>query len=139
VIALHLHEVVPLVPSGHFPWCASSSRDATGPRLFARIACLIGKRTRARPEDMNRRTASAGMKRPRPVHSDVMARTNDEVAALFSEYADLISITGGDAYKARVYEKAARSVGGHHADVSTLDAKGLQEIPNVGRSIAEKI
>ncbi|AZM64360.1 MULTISPECIES: DNA polymerase/3'-5' exonuclease PolX [unclassified Streptomyces] len=68
-----------------------------------------------------------------------MARTNDEVAALFSEYADLISITGGDAYKARVYEKAARSVGGHHADVSTLDAKGLQEIPNVGRSIAEKI
>lgn len=79
------------------------------------------------------------MKRPRPVHSDVMARTNDEVAALFSEYADLISITGGDAYKARVYEKAARSVGGHHADVSTLDAKGLQEIPNVGRSIAEKI
>lgn len=79
------------------------------------------------------------MKRPPPVHSGVMARTNDEVAALFSEYADLISITGGDAYKARVYEKAARSVGGHHADVSTLDAKGLQEIPNVGRSIAEKI
>ncbi|MGV9278302.1 DNA polymerase/3'-5' exonuclease PolX [Streptomyces griseosporeus] len=68
-----------------------------------------------------------------------MARSNDEVAALFQEYADLISITGGDAYRARVYEKAARSVGGYHADVSTLDAKGLQEIPNVGKSIAEKI
>ncbi|MGW0878485.1 DNA polymerase/3'-5' exonuclease PolX [Streptomyces sp. NPDC002671] len=68
-----------------------------------------------------------------------MARSNDEVAALFAEYADLISITGGDAFRARVYEKAARAVGGYHADVSTLDAKGLQEIPNVGKSIAEKI
>ncbi|MDO0933257.1 DNA polymerase/3'-5' exonuclease PolX [Streptomyces sp. DG2A-72] len=68
-----------------------------------------------------------------------MARSNDEVAALFYEYADLISITGGDAYRTRTYEKAARSIGGHHADVSTLDIKGLQEIPNVGKSIAEKI
>ncbi|MGW0769531.1 DNA polymerase/3'-5' exonuclease PolX [Streptomyces sp. NPDC002676] len=68
-----------------------------------------------------------------------MARSNEEVAALFAEYADLISITGGDAFRARVYEKAARAVGGYHADVSTLDAKGLQEIPNVGKSIAEKI
>ncbi|MGW3729189.1 DNA polymerase/3'-5' exonuclease PolX [Streptomyces sp. NPDC000851] len=68
-----------------------------------------------------------------------MARANDEVAALLAEYADLISITGGDAFKARVYEKAARSIGGYHADVSTLDAKGLKEIPNVGKSIAEKV
>ncbi|MXM67693.1 DNA polymerase/3'-5' exonuclease PolX [Streptomyces sp. HUCO-GS316] len=68
-----------------------------------------------------------------------MARSNDEVAALFQEYADLISITGGDAFKARVYEKAARSIGGYHADASTLDVKGLQQIPNVGKSIAEKI
>ncbi|WP_046726850.1 DNA polymerase/3'-5' exonuclease PolX [Streptomyces humi] len=68
-----------------------------------------------------------------------MARSNDEVAALLQEYADLISITGGDAFKARVYEKAARSVGGHHADVAALDLKGLQEIPNVGKSIARKV
>ncbi|BBC30309.1 PHP domain protein [Streptomyces graminofaciens] len=68
-----------------------------------------------------------------------MARSNDEIAELFQEYADLISITGGDAFRVRVYEKAARSIGGHHADVSTLDVKGLTEIPNVGRSTAEKI
>ncbi|MFJ8532003.1 DNA polymerase/3'-5' exonuclease PolX [Streptomyces sp. NPDC093591] len=68
-----------------------------------------------------------------------MARSNDEVAALFQEYADLISITGGDAFRARTYEKAARSIGGYHADVSTLDVKGLQEIPNVGKSTAQKI
>ncbi|UXY25672.1 DNA polymerase/3'-5' exonuclease PolX [Streptomyces sp. HUAS TT20] len=68
-----------------------------------------------------------------------MARSNDEVAALLQEYADLISITGGDAFKARVYEKAARAIGGHHADVRTLDVKGLKEIPGVGKSIAEKV
>ncbi|MFF4952215.1 DNA polymerase/3'-5' exonuclease PolX [Streptomyces chattanoogensis] len=68
-----------------------------------------------------------------------MIRPNEEVEALLKEYADLILITGGDAFKARAYEKAARAIGGHHADVSKLDAKGLQEIPNVGRSIADKV
>lgn len=72
-------------------------------------------------------------------YSEVVARSNDEVAALLQEYADLISITGGDAFRARVYEKAARAVGGHHADVAGLDLKGLQEIPNVGKSIAQKV
>ncbi|MET9801622.1 DNA polymerase/3'-5' exonuclease PolX [Streptomyces sp. NPDC006368] len=68
-----------------------------------------------------------------------MVRTNEEIRALLQEYADLIAITGGDAFKARAYEKAARAVGGYHADVSTLDARQLRDIPNVGASIARKI
>ncbi|MFB7176783.1 DNA polymerase/3'-5' exonuclease PolX [Streptomyces sp. NPDC056257] len=68
-----------------------------------------------------------------------MARANDQVEALLQEYADLIAIRGGEAFKARAYEKAARAVGGHPEDVSTLDAKGLREIPHVGRSVADKI
>ncbi|WP_225822115.1 DNA polymerase/3'-5' exonuclease PolX [Streptomyces naphthomycinicus] len=68
-----------------------------------------------------------------------MPRPNDEVEALLREYADLVAITGGDAFKARAYEKAARAIGGYPADISTLDADGLREIPNVGRSIAEKV
>ncbi|MFK0295315.1 DNA polymerase/3'-5' exonuclease PolX [Streptomyces sp. NPDC090442] len=68
-----------------------------------------------------------------------MVRVNDEVEALLQEYADLLAISGGDAFKARAYEKAARAVGGHPADVSKLDAKGLREIPHVGASIAEKV
>ncbi|MEU3299275.1 DNA polymerase/3'-5' exonuclease PolX [Streptomyces sp. NPDC006678] len=68
-----------------------------------------------------------------------MARANEEIEALLQEYADLIAITGGDAFRARSYEKAARAIGGHPTDVSTLDAKGLREIPNVGKSIADKI
>lgn len=68
-----------------------------------------------------------------------MARPNEEVEALLREYADLIAITGGDAFKARAYEKAARAIGGHPVDVSRLDAAGLREIPGVGRSIADKV
>ncbi|MGH2546303.1 MAG: DNA polymerase/3'-5' exonuclease PolX [Actinomycetota bacterium] len=68
-----------------------------------------------------------------------MPRANDEVAELLQEYSDLISISGGDAFKARAYDKAARSVAGYHGDVGTLDVKALGRIPNVGKSIAEKI
>ncbi|MFJ4093266.1 DNA polymerase/3'-5' exonuclease PolX [Kitasatospora sp. NPDC089913] len=68
-----------------------------------------------------------------------MARLNDKVRDLLQEYADLISITGGDAFRARAYEKAARAVGGHPVDIDGMDAKGLQQIPGVGRSTAEKI
>src|SRR6266542_3537736 len=68
-----------------------------------------------------------------------MARPNEQVAALLHEYADLIAITGGEQFKARVYEKAARSVGGHPQDIAELDAGELRKIPNVGASIAEKI
>ncbi|MGV9249842.1 DNA polymerase/3'-5' exonuclease PolX [Streptomyces sp. NPDC003697] len=68
-----------------------------------------------------------------------MARPNEEVEALLQEYADLIAITGGEAFKARAYEKAARAIGGHPADVSHLDVAGLREIPGVGKSIAEKV
>ncbi|GAA2265052.1 DNA polymerase/3'-5' exonuclease PolX [Kitasatospora cystarginea] len=68
-----------------------------------------------------------------------MARLNDEVEALLQEYSDLILLTGGDAYRARAYEKAARAVGGYHDDLARLDAKGLLEIPGVGKSTADKI
>ncbi|MFF0413730.1 DNA polymerase/3'-5' exonuclease PolX [Kitasatospora sp. NPDC004745] len=68
-----------------------------------------------------------------------MPRLNDQVRELLQEYADLINITGGDAFRARAYEKAARAVGGHPEDLAGLDAKGLQRIPGVGRSTAEKV
>ncbi|MFD0538453.1 DNA polymerase/3'-5' exonuclease PolX [Actinomadura luteofluorescens] len=66
-------------------------------------------------------------------------RVNDEVGALLDEYADLLAITGGEAFKVRVYQKAARSVAGDPADLVGLDDAGLRGIPNVGRSIAAKI
>jgi DNA polymerase (family 10) len=68
-----------------------------------------------------------------------MARANEVVEALIQEYADLLSISGGDLFRVRTWEKAARSIGGYHADISTLDLKGLLAIPNVGESSAKKI
>ena len=68
-----------------------------------------------------------------------MARSNDAVEGMLLEFADLLSIVSGDPFKPRAYEKAARSVGGHHAELADLDEKGILAIPNVGKSIAEKI
>ena len=64
---------------------------------------------------------------------------NEEVAALLHEYAELTQITGGDVFRARNYEKAARSVRGWADDISQLDVKELRAIPGVGASIAAKI
>ena len=47
----------------------------------------------------------------------------------------MLAITNPDAFKARAYEKAARSIGGYHEDVAGADLKRLTGIPNVGRSI----
>jgi DNA polymerase (family X) len=68
-----------------------------------------------------------------------VARANDDVERILLEFSDLLSILSEDAHKPRAYEKAARSVGGYHADLSDLDVKGILQIPNVGKSIAEKI
>ncbi|MEW6059840.1 MAG: DNA polymerase/3'-5' exonuclease PolX [Actinomycetota bacterium] len=68
-----------------------------------------------------------------------MPRMNDTVEAVLLEYADLLSILFDDPFKPRAYEKAARAVGGYHADISTLDVKGILAIPNVGKSIGEKV
>ena len=58
-----------------------------------------------------------------------MARANDDVERALLEFADLLSILSDDAFKPRAYEKAARAVGGYHADVSELDLKGILADP----------
>lgn len=69
-----------------------------------------------------------------------MPRVNEEVARLFQEYAQLLSIAADQgAYRARAYEKAARSIAGHQAELTALDDKAIQKIPNVGASVAEKV
>jgi DNA polymerase (family 10) len=67
------------------------------------------------------------------------APRNEEVAALLREYAELTVITGGDVFRVRNYEKAARSIRGWPGDVGQLDLKALRVIPGVGASIAAKI
>ncbi|WP_433684638.1 DNA polymerase/3'-5' exonuclease PolX [Nocardia sp. CA-119907] len=66
-------------------------------------------------------------------------RSNDVAAQSLWEMADLIAISGGDPYRVRSYEKAARSVTGYHLDIDTLDRKGLMAIPAVGAHTADRL
>lgn len=68
-----------------------------------------------------------------------MASLNDRVAGMLREYGELLAISGGEPFKVRAYEKAARAVEGHPVDVAGLDLKELRAIPSVGERIAHKI
>jgi histidinol phosphatase-like PHP family hydrolase len=68
-----------------------------------------------------------------------MAPINTEVAALLREYAELLGLTGGDPFRTRNYEKAAKSVGGYPEDIGAMPDTALTKIPGVGSSIAGKI
>ena len=68
-----------------------------------------------------------------------MPRGNEEIARLLQEYAELLQITGGDPFRARNYEKAAKSIAGYSGDAGQLGEAALQKIPGVGKSIATKI
>ena len=68
-----------------------------------------------------------------------MASTNQEVAALLREYAELLGLTGGDQFRVRNYEKAAKSVAGYPDDLGALPDAALTRVPGVGSSIAAKI
>ena len=68
-----------------------------------------------------------------------MASTNEEVAALLREYAELLGLTGGDLFRVRSYEKAAKAVGGYPDDLAALPESVLIKVPGVGKSVAAKI
>jgi len=68
-----------------------------------------------------------------------VARSNDLVAQMLDEFADLLAISAGDPFKVRAYEKAARAVEGYHVEVERLDEHELDAIPSVGSHIARKI
>ncbi len=59
-----------------------------------------------------------------PEKTEKMAWLNEEIAALLREYAELTQITGGDVFRARNYEKAARSVRGWGDDIGPLGRQG---------------
>src|SRR5712664_2402851 len=68
-----------------------------------------------------------------------MTSTNEEVAALLREYAELLGLTGGDQFRVRSYEKAAKAVAGYPDDLGTLPERALTRVPGVGSSVAAKI
>jgi histidinol phosphatase-like PHP family hydrolase len=68
-----------------------------------------------------------------------MASTNEEVAVLLREYAELLGLAGGDQFRVRSYEKAAKAVAGYPDDLGALPESALTRVPGVGKSVAAKI
>ncbi|GIH71044.1 DNA polymerase/3'-5' exonuclease PolX [Sphaerimonospora thailandensis] len=61
---------------------------------------------------------------------------NDEAAAALQEYAELFALSGGDAFRVRSYQKAAKSIAGFPEDLRHAD---IRKIPGVGEAIAKKV
>ncbi len=68
---------------------------------------------------------------------------NSAIADLLRSVGDLLAAQGEDSFKVRAYERAARSVDALDKEAWEIYAadgtKGLEAIPGVGKSIAEKI
>ncbi|NUR88944.1 MAG: DNA polymerase/3'-5' exonuclease PolX [Nonomuraea sp.] len=65
-----------------------------------------------------------------------MARANEDAAAALQEYAELFALTGGDAFRVRSYQKAAKAIAGFPEDISGVD---VRSVPGVGEAIAKKM
>lgn len=67
---------------------------------------------------------------------------NQEISKILNEIGDLLDIKGV-AFKPRAYRKAAKSLEDLKEDISDVykksGAKGIKQIPGIGKSIAEKI
>tara|TARA_R110002167_G_scaffold66413_5_gene187940 strand:- start:1923 stop:3644 length:1722 start_codon:yes stop_codon:yes gene_type:complete len=67
---------------------------------------------------------------------------NSEIARQFEELADLLEIQGANPFRLRAYRNAARTISGlpdSIQDIVESDPKELQDLPGIGKDLAEKI
>jgi DNA polymerase (family 10) len=65
---------------------------------------------------------------------------NQELASIFDRIADILEFRGDLVFKVNAYRRAARALEGLSLDAADLAAPGgLEEIPGIGKAIAEKI
>ncbi len=66
--------------------------------------------------------------------------TNQEIAQIFYELADMLEVKGENRFRIRAFRKAADQIAGHVRSMADIAAEGtLEEIPGVGEAIAKKI
>ncbi len=66
--------------------------------------------------------------------------SNDDVAQILQEAADLLELTGGNPHRARAFSRAARSLRGLEDEVTDrLDEGTLINVPGIGKAIAEHV
>ncbi len=70
-----------------------------------------------------------------------MAVENEDIAQIFDQYADLLEIEGGNAFRVRAYRNAARIIQGLPHSVTDMLAEGedLDELPGIGKDLAAKM
>lgn len=65
---------------------------------------------------------------------------NEEIAAVFSEIADLLEIKGEQSFRINSYRKAARTIGDLTEDVAEIAAQGkLADLPGIGKGSVGRI
>jgi len=67
---------------------------------------------------------------------------NSEIARQFEELADLLEIQGANPFRLRAYRSAARTISGLPESIQDMAQNGpkeLQELPGIGKDLAEKI
>ncbi|MDH3638208.1 MAG: helix-hairpin-helix domain-containing protein, partial [Gammaproteobacteria bacterium] len=67
--------------------------------------------------------------------------TNEQIATVFDELADLLDIQGANPFRVRAYHNGARTVRGLGKDIGDLLAEGLDlvTLPGIGKDLAAKI
>ncbi|MEA3253720.1 MAG: nucleotidyltransferase domain-containing protein, partial [Chloroflexota bacterium] len=65
---------------------------------------------------------------------------NTAIAKVFSDIADLLELKGGNAFKVRAYQKAARTIGHYPKEIRIMldEGEDLRDIPGIGEAIAKK-
>jgi len=64
---------------------------------------------------------------------------NQEIAAIFSDIADLLEIKGENPFRIRAYRRAALNLESFSEDVSATPSDELMKIPGIGQDLAGKI
>lgn len=65
---------------------------------------------------------------------------NQEVARIFNDIADILEIKGENPFRIRAYRKAAQNIESLSQDLGSLiEEKKLEEIPGIGKDLAQKI
>ncbi|MEK6692610.1 MAG: DNA polymerase/3'-5' exonuclease PolX [Nitrospirota bacterium] len=65
---------------------------------------------------------------------------NQEVVKIFNDIADILEIKGENPFRIRAYRKAAQNIESLTQDIESLiEKKKLEEIPGIGKDLAQKI
>jgi DNA polymerase (family 10) len=66
--------------------------------------------------------------------------TNSEIAAIFTEIAEMLKLKNDNIFKIRAYQKVARAIGELKEPLEKLASENrLNEIPGAGEAITKKI